>query len=71
MFLSQPELLRAAGMRITPKGCTAIILAQELDKTVEEVEPLAQRIADSVFLNGWIYVQEDQLRLAEDPGLDD
>lgn len=66
-LLSSPEYLLQQGYRITPKGIVTMYLATLLEKSLEEVEPIAQQIDDAIFLNGWIYVQEGQIKLADDP----
>lgn len=65
-LLSNPAALLAMGVRILPKGCMALVLSQELGHPLEEVEPLAQKLDDAIFKAGYIYVQEDQIRLADD-----
>jgi hypothetical protein len=66
-MLSNPTWLLEQGYRITPKGIVTMFLATLLEKSLEEVEPIAQQIDDAIFLNGWIYVQEGQIKLADDP----
>jgi hypothetical protein len=64
-MLANPEYLRSLGFRATPKGIITLLLSEAMGKTLEEVEALGQKIDDAIFLNGWIYVQADELTLGE------
>lgn len=64
-LLSNPEVLRAYGYQITPKGCMSLIFMRDLEMTDEEAEALAQKVEDLIFLSGYIYVHESKLQLGD------
>ena len=62
--LNDAELLAAEGYRITPKGHMAMVL-MDMGVSSEDADKIAQEMENRIFLNGWIYVQEDQLELVD------
>lgn len=65
-LLSDPDRMEEHGYRITPKGCMALILMKELGLDLDDSDALAQRMDNLIFMNRWIYMQEDQVRLVDE-----
>lgn len=62
--LNDAELLKAEGFRITPKGHMAMIL-MEMGVPSEDAGRVAQAMEDRIFLDGWIYLREENLQVAD------
>jgi hypothetical protein len=63
-ILNDAELLAEEGYQITPKGWMALVL-MEMGVDNEDASAVAQKMEDKIFLGGWIYVREEQLKLVD------
>lgn len=60
--LGDPELLARSGYKLTPAGSMVLVLMEE-GYTIEQAALLSRRISDSIFLSGFVYFHESQVRL--------
>lgn len=65
-LLSDPELIESYGYRMTPKGCMALILMKELEIPLEEADELSTKMDNLIFMNKWIYLQEEHVRMVDE-----
>lgn len=68
-YLSNPELLRAYGYQLTPKGAMVLVLMARLGLSSEEAEEIAIAMDNTIFLSGYVYLHETQIDL-KDPKSD-
>lgn len=61
-MLNNPEFLSEYGYRLTPKGYMALVL-MEMGIPKEESDIVAQKMSDKIFLAGFTYLHNDQLKL--------
>lgn len=64
-ILNDAELLKEEGFQILPKGHIAMVL-MEMGVPHDDADAIAQKMTDRIFLGGWIYLQESQLRVDND-----
>lgn len=63
-ILNDAELLKAEGVRITPKGHMGMIL-MEHGFSMIVAEAISQVMEDRIFKDGWIYVRADEIELVD------
>jgi hypothetical protein len=63
-MLNDAELLAEEGFQMTPKGWMALVL-MEMGVETDDASAVAQKMEDKIFLGGWIYVREEQLKLVD------
>jgi hypothetical protein len=61
-MLNNSDFLSENGYRLTPKGYMALIL-MEMGVPHDEAEVVAQKMSDKIFLAGYTYLHDDQLKL--------
>jgi len=64
-ILNDADLLKEEGFRILPKGHMAMVL-MEMGVPHDAADDIAQKMCDRIFLDGWIYLQESQLRVDDE-----
>ena len=62
--MNDANLLKEEGYRILPKGHMAMVL-MEMGVPSDLAETITQTMSDRIFLDGWIYVRHDQVRVAD------